>query len=64
MAKSVEELSVSQAAKRSSLEYYQIHRLVKKNYVKARRVGWFWLIDAESLADYLKTRAKKRRKAA
>jgi excisionase family DNA binding protein len=54
------EITVKEASERLRITESQICRIIRQGKIKARRLGYMWLIEADSL-DYRRQRKPKRR---
>lgn len=52
-------VSVGQAARILDQPYYHVHRLIKKNQIKAKKMGWAWLILRSDVLALKKKRDSK-----
>jgi excisionase family DNA binding protein len=54
------EITVKEASERLRITESQICRIIRQGKIKARKLGYMWLIEADSL-DYRRQRKPKRR---
>ena len=46
-------LSIGEAARKAGCNAQKIHRAIRRRELKAKKVGWNWVIVEQDLIDYL-----------
>ena len=52
-------LSIGEAAKNAGCNAQKIHRAIRRRELKAKKVGWNWVIVEQDLIDYLDSQKVK-----